>query len=588
MDAAHSNNRRMLQHHRNRRRAAATTAVVGDAQSNAASTSTTRARTTTATTASEKRRPSFLTATDTASSTTATAATTATSGSTTSSAVAASSPTTRAKGVTTTGTTAANLASASLSSSGSASASAASSTASLSNKSSSHGGAIAGAIIAVVAVLAILAGFFLWRRKRAARAARGSGTGLIGGGAAAGAGVYKRQKEGDDEMFGSSSRDNSSLFGTSGEKTFSTGSGIAPQGSYGATTSWNQPQPQGQDQGWNASQPQSMPAMAPTQPSYPPANGPLPASTANLLASSPSSMSNHDLPASLAIGAGAGVSSPRASAALASATFDDAQHQSIEQRELQQEMENRRMSMMAKTQPQPVEPVGAAAASPFGESEGQGEIRTVKGTFDPSLDDELVLYPGDCVQVLMKYDDGWALGLNLSTGNPPAKGVFPFDCLGDLCPPPTASQIRSRPPSTARTLSPVPATANPASIPIPPSPVNPANIPLPPPTPTLQLASIAEDDDAASASSMTLAGPPQLAPLERSDSPLSANFLPSALAPPQIALNGEEHQQGGSVSVSETQKLKRHSSLIASRDADLFVALGEVLDKEGGRGEGLN
>ncbi|CEQ42717.1 SPOSA6832_04553, partial [Sporobolomyces salmonicolor] len=580
MDAPHSNNRRMLQHHR-RRAAAATTAVVGDAQPNAASTSTTRARAT-STTASEKRRPSFLTATNTASSTTAATATTATSDSSSSSSVALSSATAHVKGVTTTGTTAANLASASISSPGSASAAPATS-----NKSSSHGGAIAGAIVAVVAVLAILAGFFLWRRKKAARAARGSGTGLMGGGAAAGAGGYKKQQEGDDEMFGSSSRDNSSLFGTSGEKTFSTGSGVAPQGSYGATTSWNQPQPQAQNHGWNASEPQSMPAVAPTQPSYPPTNGPLPASTANLLASSPPSMSNHDLPASLAIGVGAGVSSPRASAALASATFDDALHQSIEQRELQQEMENRRMSMMTKTQTQPVEPVVAAAASPFGESEGQGEIRTVKGTFDPSLDDELVLYPGDCVQVLMKYDDGWALGLNLSTGNPPAKGVFPFDCLGDLCPPPTASQIRSRPPSTARALSPVPATANPASISNPASPVNPANIPLPPPTPTLQLASIAEDDDSAAfatSPSMTMAGPPQLAPLERSDSPLSANFPPSALAPPQIALHGEQQQQYG-VSVSETQKLKRHSSLIASRDADLFVALGEVLDKEGAAGK---
>ncbi|PRQ74037.1 hypothetical protein AAT19DRAFT_15604 [Rhodotorula toruloides] len=32
----------------------------------------------------------------------------------------------------------------------------------------------------------------------------------------------------------------------------------------------------------------------------------------------------------------------------------------------------------------------------------------------------------------MKYDDGWALGLNLNSGRPPAKGVFPFDCLGEM------------------------------------------------------------------------------------------------------------------------------------------------------------
>ena len=36
--------------------------------------------------------------------------------------------------------------------------------------------------------------------------------------------------------------------------------------------------------------------------------------------------------------------------------------------------------------------VAAAGPSPFGDSEGQGEVRVVVGTFDPKLDDELVLY----------------------------------------------------------------------------------------------------------------------------------------------------------------------------------------------------
>ena len=44
----------------------------------------------------------------------------------------------------------------------------------------------------------------------------------------------------------------------------------------------------------------------------------------------------------------------------------------------------------------PEAPIAAAAAaagaSPFGDSEGQGEVRVVVGTFDPKLDDELVLY----------------------------------------------------------------------------------------------------------------------------------------------------------------------------------------------------
>lgn len=51
---------------------------------------------------------------------------------------------------------------------------------------------------------------------------------------------------------------------------------------------------------------------------------------------------------------------------------------------------------MNKTQPPPPVPQVSQGqedeSSPFGESEGQGEVREVKGTFDPSLDDELVLY----------------------------------------------------------------------------------------------------------------------------------------------------------------------------------------------------
>ena len=40
----------------------------------------------------------------------------------------------------------------------------------------------------------------------------------------------------------------------------------------------------------------------------------------------------------------------------------------------------------------PIAAAAGAGASPFGDSEGQGEVRVVVGTFDPKLDDELVLY----------------------------------------------------------------------------------------------------------------------------------------------------------------------------------------------------
>jgi hypothetical protein len=142
----------------------------------------------------------------------------------------------------------------------------------------------------------------------------------------------------------------------------------APQHQQQPHDSWAAPS-------FNSSAPQSQYGQ---QQAYPPQN--VPGSSVNLLSNGSS--------APLALGAAlpAGAS-----------PFADPSHQSIEQREMQQEMENRRLSMAAKAAGGAgVAGVGAAAAvlaasSPFGESEGQGEIRVVKGTFDPSLEDELVL-----------------------------------------------------------------------------------------------------------------------------------------------------------------------------------------------------
>lgn len=74
--------------------------------------------------------------------------------------------------------------------------------------------------------------------------------------------------------------------------------------------------------------------------------------------------------------------------------FADPHHESIEQREMQQELENQRQAQVAAAAAAaaaaaPPTPV-VAVASPFGESEGQGEIRVVKGTFVPNLEDELI------------------------------------------------------------------------------------------------------------------------------------------------------------------------------------------------------
>lgn len=52
---------------------------------------------------------------------------------------------------------------------------------------------------------------------------------------------------------------------------------------------------------------------------------------------------------------------------------------------------------------------------------------TVVSSYNPSLEDEIYVLPGDTVQVYAEYDDGWCLGMNISRGN--ARGVFPKHCI---------------------------------------------------------------------------------------------------------------------------------------------------------------
>ncbi|KAK4332669.1 SH3 domain protein [Rhodotorula toruloides] len=458
----------------------------------------------------------------------------------TTTAAAARTTTTTSAAAQTTQSTAARVAS--LSSSHSSSAPSSSSTSSSSNSSSSgiSGGAAAGIVIAILAVLALLGGVFIYRRRKASRS-RGSGQALFDQQSPDVSGGWKKEREtvGSEGVWGGGSASPTAWGGENeGEKEYYAGGG----GGYGATQQAQNPFNNPPTAQYGAippqqQQPYPLQAMQQQQQGWPQQQ-----STVNLLA-------------------------PAAASFAAPAAVD-----SIEQREMQQELENRAQLAAAQSQAQ-------AQSSPFAESEGQGEIRLVKGTFDPSLDDELVLYAGDAVQVLMKYDDGWALGLNLNSGRPPAKGVFPFDCLGEVCPPPAASAVRvnGQPPQAQqqaqRALSPsVPSALQPGSPqPAPLAPINPALVPLPPPTPT-SLEPIAESEGVKS-------GPPQLAPLAltSSDSPLSASFPPSVQSIPAPTNGGGAGVGGG--------QMKRASSLIASRDADLFVALGEVIDKEGQKEE---
>lgn len=54
------------------------------------------------------------------------------------------------------------------------------------------------------------------------------------------------------------------------------------------------------------------------------------------------------------------------------------------------------------------------------------EFFEVKHPYPPQMGDELGLHVGDIVCVAMNFDDGWALGFNVTTG---LKGVFPAVCV---------------------------------------------------------------------------------------------------------------------------------------------------------------
>lgn len=54
------------------------------------------------------------------------------------------------------------------------------------------------------------------------------------------------------------------------------------------------------------------------------------------------------------------------------------------------------------------------------------EFYQVKHPYPPQMGDELGLHVGDIVCVAMNFDDGWALGFNVTTG---LKGVFPVVCV---------------------------------------------------------------------------------------------------------------------------------------------------------------
>ena len=71
---------------------------------------------------------------------------------------------------------------------------------------------------------------------------------------------------------------------------------------------------------------------------------------------------------------------------------------------------------------------------------GSGLVLSACSTFVPSLDDEMYIELGDQVRIVMEYDDGWVLGLNLRTNE---QGVLPKQCLASGASSPVVSRINS-------------------------------------------------------------------------------------------------------------------------------------------------
>ncbi|KAI9474134.1 MAG: hypothetical protein EXX96DRAFT_580714 [Benjaminiella poitrasii] len=77
------------------------------------------------------------------------------------------------------------------------------------------------------------------------------------------------------------------------------------------------------------------------------------------------------------------------------------------------------------------------------------EFFEVKHPYPPQMGDELALHVGDIVCVAMNFDDGWALGFNVTTG---LKGVFPLVCVTPVPEELLEQLLLQEQPATTKTL----------------------------------------------------------------------------------------------------------------------------------------
>lgn len=78
--------------------------------------------------------------------------------------------------------------------------------------------------------------------------------------------------------------------------------------------------------------------------------------------------------------------------------------------------------------PEPIAAVGAGAVAAGASKTSAGKQSYCQALYpyQASMADELDLNPGDIVNVQRVFDDGWAVGVNMSSGN---EGAFPVVCV---------------------------------------------------------------------------------------------------------------------------------------------------------------
>ncbi|KAK9768384.1 hypothetical protein K7432_001044 [Basidiobolus ranarum] len=68
----------------------------------------------------------------------------------------------------------------------------------------------------------------------------------------------------------------------------------------------------------------------------------------------------------------------------------------------------------------------SAPPSPPPMTQPEGEEYSCVFAYNPTLEDELMIQPGDSLIVIWAFDDGWAVGRNVNTG---FEGAFPMACV---------------------------------------------------------------------------------------------------------------------------------------------------------------